>query len=386
MKIDKKSARLLSLDVFRGMTIALMIIVNSPGYSPAYSWLDHAPWHGCTFADLVFPFFVLIMGISLVLTLSKSLARGECVRVLMLNVIKRSALLFLTGLLLNAFPSHFFDLDTLRVFGVLQRIALCYFFAAFLFLTTGLWAQAAIATFLLVFYWLIMTHLSVPGYGVNNLSVEGNLATYIDQLLIAPNHLYQSTFDPEGLLSTLPAIATALLGNLLGMWLIASCKPQETLKRLGLTGIALALGGWLWGLSFPINKALWTSSYVLWTGGLAFLGFAFCFWTIEIKGWKKWCKPFEIFGLNAMSAFILHVLFLKIQAMIHIYHADGQWVNLRVFITESLFGWASPINASLLYAFSYVLFWLVVIWGIHDWRQGKKVKKSACSLDKPVFE
>lgn len=355
----ENSSRLLSLDVFRGITIVLMILVNSPGNETAYSWLEHSVWNGCTLADIVFPFFVFIVGVSLVFALSKALERGASKDKLMLKVLKRSIIIFLIGLFLNAFPHHF-DYSTIRVFGVLQRIAVCYLVAASLFLTTQLRTQALVMVILLIAYWLIMILIPVPGYGTHNLTMEGNLAAYIDRLVFSAPHLYQKVFDPEGFLSTLPAIATTLIGNLTGAWLISQNNQQKKLQGMTIAGILALIAGWIWGLWFPINKGLWTSSYVLWTGGLALLLLGLCYWLIEIKKWKKWSLPFEIFGLNAIAAYFLHIFLLKIQAMIHIAKMDGSPGNLRLFITEHLFGWVSLKNASLMYAFSYVLFLLII--------------------------
>lgn len=353
--------RLLSLDVFRGITVALMIIVNSPGNQTSYQWLEHSLWNGCTLADLVFPFFIFIVGVSTALTLSKAREQKRTRPPLILQIFKRTLILFLVGLLLNAFPSHF-DFSTIRVFGVLQRIAICYFFASLLFLTTKVSTQAIIMMALMIGYWLVMTFFPVPGYGIHDLTPEGNVAAYLDRMIFASTHLYGKIFDPEGLLSTLPAIATALLGNLTGAWLLSTYSHKQKLTGLSIAGFFALLTGWLWGLWFPINKTLWTSSYVLWTGGFALIILAWCYWLIDIKSWKKWSKPFEVFGINAMLAYVLHVVFLKIQALIRLARPDGSPGNLRLFITDHAFGWTSLQRASLLYACSYTLLWLLMIY------------------------
>ena len=371
---DTKYSRLLSLDVFRGITIMIMILVNSPGNRTSFAMLNHSAWNGCTLADLVFPFFVFIVGISSVLTLAKQRAKGMSVHFLLGKITKRTIFLFAIGLLLNGISSHV-DWSTLRIFGVLQRIAICYFFTSLLYLTTRIRTQAFVAVFLLVAYWLVMALVPVPGYGFPYLTMDSNLAAYIDTLFISPSHLYTKTFDPEGLLSTFPAIATALLGNLMGVWLLSVNTPFKKLTGMLLVGIVMAAVGWFWGLFFPINKALWTSSYVLWTGGLAVLIFALCYWLIEIKLWKKWSKPFEIFGVSALLVFILHVLFLKIQAMILICVSDSVTVNLRMFITYKLFPMFELKTASLLYALSYTLFWLLIMTLIYN--EKNRVRKEA---------
>lgn len=352
--------RLRSIDIFRGITVALMILVNSIDDQQAYHWLVHSSWNGCTLADLVFPFFIFIVGVSATLSIAAQRTKGLATSQISYKIIKRTAFLFLIGLLINAFPNHF-DLASIRILGVLQRIAICYFFSALLFLTTSIRTQSIVIGSVLVLYWLAMTMIPVPEFGVNHLSMEGNLAAYIDRLLIPSNHLYTKAFDPEGLLSTIPAIATALLGNVLGAWLLTSKPKTCHLRGMVFTGVIVATWGWLWGLSFPINKTIWSSSYVLWTGGIALLVFSLCYWLIEIKNWRRWSKPFELFGKNAMAAFILHVLFLKFQATIFLSNPEGDFTNLRVFLTTHLFPHASLPNASLMYALTSVGFWLAII-------------------------
>lgn len=356
-----KTTRLLSLDVFRGLTIALMILVNCPGNNQPYPWLEHAVWNGCTLADLVFPFFIFILGVSSVLSLSRALDKGQTRTLLFIKIVKRSALIFTIGLFLNAFPYHF-DFTSLRVFGVLQRIAVCYFATACLYLWSSVRTQAIIVLFLLLGYYILMCFYEVPGYGAGQLSPEGNLAAYIDRLFLSPAHLYGKVYDPEGLLSTLPAIATSLMGNLTGTLLLQPISTERKIQNLCFAGLAGLGIGWLWGCWFPINKTLWTSSYVLWTGGLALLLLAYCHWLIAIKKRLAWTKPFEIFGLNATAAYVLHVFFLKLQFAIPMTNPDGSAGNLRSYLTQCCFGFfASDENAALLYALSYTLFWLLIM-------------------------
>jgi predicted acyltransferase len=353
------TSRLVSLDVFRGITIALMVLVNSPGNETAFPLLAHSAWNGCTLADLVFPFFIFIVGVSLVLALSKHRQQGYSQKALVLTVLKRSLILFCLGLFINAVPFHM-NFATLRVYGVLQRIAICYCAGAVLFLTTRIRTQAIIAAGLLVGYWLVMTLVPVPGYGVASLTPDSNLAAYIDRLVFSSAHLYEKIYDPEGILSTFPAIAGVLLGNLTGAWLQSRfSKPQKMLGLLLAGGLSLLLG-WIWSLDFPINKNLWTSSFVLWTTGLGLLLLALCYGLIDIKGWRRWSKPFEIFGVNAIALYVGHIYLLRLQAMIHLPRQDGSAGHLRFFITEHLFGWTSLKMASLLYAVTYILFWLGV--------------------------
>jgi predicted acyltransferase len=349
--------RLLSLDVFRGLTIAGMILVNSPGNGTAYAQLEHAEWNGCTLTDLVFPFFLFIVGVSLVFSFTKRRERRESDARLLRRVFRRALIIFSLGLVLNGFPHA--HLSTLRIPGVLQRIALCYFFASLLYLKTSIRTLAAIFAILLAGYWLLMTRAMAPGLGAGDLTREGNLAAFVDRALLS-GHMYRPVYDPEGVLSTLPAIATVLLGVFSGRWLQSSFSGKD--KALGLlaAGAAGVMGGRFWNASFPLNKALWTSSYVLFTGGLALILLAVCYWLIEVRGWRAWGRPFEILGVNAIAAYILHILFLKIQNLILMPQPDGAPGNLRFFITNHLFGWASPKDASLLYALSYTFLWLGV--------------------------
>lgn len=355
--------RLLSLDVFRGITIAVMILVNSPGNQFTYAWLEHSAWNGCTLADLVFPFFIVIAGMSSVLALTNLQITGFPNRLLFKIIIKRSAYIFCMGLLLNILPNHF-DLSHLRVSGVLQRIAICYFFSAILFLTTTIRVQSFIIAALLVSYWFLMSGFSAIG----SLSINHNLVGYVDRLILSPRHLYTPTFDPEGLLSTLPAIASALFGNVIGAILVSSRSKPQQLRWIIVAGLILAVLGLVWSRTFPINKLLWSSSYVLWTSGLSFLVFAICFALIDIKHYQSWSKPFLLFGKNALSVYMLHVVFLKIQAIILVPNTNGELVNLRLYITELLFGSFSSQNASLCYATGYTLFWLLILKCLSEWR------------------
>ena len=360
--INVTSQRLLSLDVFRGITIAAMILVNTIVTTP-FAILDHSKWHGCTLADLVFPFFLFAIGVSLSFTLSKQLTQGIPTPLLYGKILKRTLTLFALGLFLNAFPHHLDSQSilTLRVYGVLQRIALCYFFTSVAFITLNLRMQLVLTCIILLGYWYIMTYVPIAHYGAGNLSPEGNVAAYLDRLLFSSVHLYGKVFDPEGLFSTLPAITTTLLGSITGCWLRSNTKtaPQKLLGMIVFAAV-LAILGWFWGQSFPINKALWTSSYVLWTAGLTLGCLATCYWLIEIQRLTIWAKPFELFGLNAIIIFIGHVLFFKLQLMISLPCSNGHFCNARNYILHHVLGWLSLPYASLAYAISSVLFWLLI--------------------------
>lgn len=352
--------RLLSLDVFRGITIAGMILVNNPGtWSAVYGPLRHAEWHGWTPTDLIFPFFLFIVGAAIALAFARRIESGSTKADLYQKIARRSLIIFALGLLMNGFP--FFDLSKIRIPGVLQRIAVCYLLASLIFLWTSWRGQVIAAALLLVGYWALMMHVPVPGIGAGNLSKQWNLAAYIDRALLA-GHLYTPDYDPEGILSTIPAIATTLFGALAGQWLQSDRAPRRKAAGLFVAGIAGLISGWIWNAWFPINKPLWTSSYVLFTAGAALLLLGLCYWVIDIKGYKAWSKPFVIFGVNALAVFVLSSLVAKIMVILEVTRADGSRTTLKAFIYDHLFArWASPANASLAFAICYVLFWLGVM-------------------------
>jgi len=303
--------RLVSLDVFRGATIAAMILVNNPGSSAAYGPLKHARWNGWTPTDLIFPFFLFIVGVSLVFSFASRLRRGDTRRSLVLHTVRRSATIFAIGLLLNGLPH--FTLATWRVPGVLQRIAIAYLAAALITLYWRTNARIAWIAALLIGYWALMRFVPVPGYGIPTLDIpllhpNANLAAYLDRKLMF-GHLWEGTRDPEGVLSTLPAIATALCGVLTGEWLRSSRSPKQKAAGMLAAGVAGIAAGELWGVWFPINKNLWTSSYVFFTAGCALICLAICYWAADVKllrGW--WTRPFIIFGTNAIAAYVISEL------------------------------------------------------------------------------
>jgi predicted acyltransferase len=357
----RESSRLLSLDVFRGITIALMIIVNTPGNREAYSQLDHAEWNGCTMTDLVFPFFLFIVGVSVVFSLSKRLAENRTAG-LAGQIFKRALIIYALGMVLNAIPNY--HPSTIRVLGVLQRIAICYFFSSLLFLKTSLKTQIGITAAALLGYWLAMTYIPVPGFGAGVLTKDGSLASWLDRALLGAHTYRSGVYDPEGLLGTIPALATSMLGVFAGLWLRSARAQGDKVKGLIAAGAVAAGAGWLWGLVFPINKALWTSSYVLFTGGLAMWLLALCYWLIEMKGIRAWGRPFEIFGINAIAAYMLPIFLLKFLVLYKLPVAGAaEPEQLRVILCDQVFGtWLSPLNASAAFAFSYMLLWLGVFW------------------------
>ena len=356
--------RLLSLDVFRGMTIAGMILVNNPGtWEAIHSPLKHAEWHGATPTDFIFPFFLFIVGAAIPLALGRRIEEG-LTKDIYWKIARRSAVIFLLGLFIAAFP--FFDFSTLRIPGVLQRIAVCYLVASLIFLHTGWKQQTFIGIGLLLIYWILMTAIPVPGCEVTTIDDKAcNLSAYLDRTILGVNHIWNlgKVYNPEGILSTLPAIATTLSGVLTGSWLKTKRNDMEKVSGIFFFGVVLISAGWFWDLFFPINKALWTSSYVVYMAGLALCFLGFCYWLIDIKGYQKWAKPFVIFGVNALALYVGAELLAKCLYLIKVTGNGGEPTALQSWIFENVFlPLASPVNASLLYAGCFILFWLFIMW------------------------
>jgi len=359
--------RLISLDVFRGLTIATMVMVNNPGSWNSIYWpLEHAEWNGWTPTDLVFPFFLFIVGVSIPLAFGQRVEVGGTKRDLYLKVVRRTLVIFGLGLFLNGFP--YYHLSEIRIPGVLQRIAVCYFFASIIFLTTKIRTQVIIALALLIVYWLLMTHLAAPGFVAGDLSKEGSLASFIDRLVFGP-HIWKQgkVYDPEGILSTIPAIATALFGVLTGHWLRSNRSPYEKVAGMFVLGAACVMIGWSWNPFFPINKALWTSSYVFFTGGLALQLLALCYWLIDIKNYRAWTRPFVVFGVNAIALYVGVGLMARLIGLIKVPDVDGTKISLQEWIYQHLFlSWSSPVNASLAFAICFILVWLGLMWLLYQ--------------------
>jgi predicted acyltransferase len=356
-------SRLVSLDVFRGITIAGMTLVNNPGTWSAIYWpLEHAEWNGWTPTDLVFPFFLFIVGVSITLSLGRRLEQGAPKGPLFTKAFKRALIIFGIGFFLNLFPQ--FHFATVRIPGVLQRIAVCYLITALIFLSTKVRTQAIIAVALLLIYWIMMTNIAAPGYEAGDLTKEGSLASYVDRLVFGPHVWRQAkVYDPEGILSTIPAISTTLFGVLTGHWLRAERSQFEKAAGLFFAGAVCVMIGWSWNPFFPINKALWTSSYVVFTAGLALQLLALCYWLVDIKGYRRWAWPFIVFGVNAIALFVGSGLMVDTMELIKVPTAIGGSTSLQGWIFRNLFlSWASPINASLAYAIAFILLWLFLMW------------------------
>ena len=454
--------RLISLDVFRGMTIAGMVLVNNPGASPVYWPLEHAEWHGLTPTDWIFPFFLFIVGVSIAISLDRNTTGSERPsRKTYSRIFTRAATIYLLGAAISIVPFFQFqatdapdaikllvwlsfcatifflllrryriaaiclalallgiagmniagynvvpyNFGTLRFGGVLQRISVCYLVTALIFLHTTWRQQVVISVVLLFAYWLIMTVIPVPGCEVTTINDKAcNLAAYLDRLILTENHIWRGgrVYDPEGILSTIPAIVTTISGVLTGLWLISSgegrvtsdegdssklderapsVRPTEdrhsSVRSSPVTrhsslnkvtgmfffGLALLALGLIWNSYFPMNKALWTSSYVLATTGLALLVLASCYWLIDIKGYVKWAWPFRVFGVNALALFVFTAFFARMLSAYRVSGPDGQPISVHRWIMSNVFlPIAQPIDASLMFAISFILLWLFLMW------------------------
>jgi predicted acyltransferase len=424
--------RLISLDAFRGLTIAGMVLVNNPGtWAHIYDPLEHAAWHGITPTDFIFPFFLFIVGVAIPISLGKRVEEGVDRKVYW-KIFSRSVIIFALGLAISVIPFFQFqatdapdwlkmliwlvmtaalfflllrkfaiaavlaaisiagiigmyaagytvvpyNFETMRVFGVLQRIAVCYLIVAMLFLHTNWKQQLGVAVALLLGYWLLMTQIAVPGCEVTTIDDKAcNLAAYIDRVILGENHIWRAgkVFDPEGILSTLPAIATTISGVLTGNWLLSSPSARvvetengERIRKVSglffFGGVLVALG-WIWNIYFPFNKSLWTSSYVVFTSGLALCTLGVCYWLIDIKGYRKWSKPFVIFGVNALALFVFSGIMARMIGAYRVAGLEDKPVALQKWVFDTIYSAiAQPVDASLLYAISFILFWLFLMW------------------------
>jgi predicted acyltransferase len=298
-----ESKRLASLDAFRGFTVAAMILVNNPGsWEHIYEPLEHAKWNGLTPTDLVFPFFLFIMGTSVTLAFSKKRKQESASGSLYLKIFSRTLKIFLLGIFLNLLPD--FNISELRVAGVLQRIAIVYMVCAILFLQTRWKIQLMLGGIILFLYWICMCYIPTPGYEVAMLAPGNNLAAWVDSQLL-PGKMWQGTWDPEGLLSTLPAIVTGIAGMLAGKLLIAEIQVEKKVIGLFISGLLACTLGYMWSWIFPFNKNLWTSSFVLFTGGLASMILASGIFLLDVK---RVIKPFRfgiIYGENAITVYVV---------------------------------------------------------------------------------
>ncbi|MBX2816417.1 MAG: DUF5009 domain-containing protein [Saprospiraceae bacterium] len=359
--------RLTSLDFFRGATIAGMIVVNDPGsWKHVYAPLKHAEWHGVTATDLVFPFFLFIVGVSIALSYTKQLALGREKGAMAKKAAKRAAIIFLLGMLLTLFPK--FDFANLRLVGVLPRIALVFLACSLMFIYMSPKRMFWIGAGLLLFYWLVMMYIPLPGVGEVMLEPGQNMAAWIDGY-ITPGRMYRTTWDPEGLFSTLPAIASGLSGIAVGLiWLRKETDVSARIMWMFTLGFVYFFIGNIWGWFFPMNKHIWTSSYVLHTSGLAAMGFAASIVIIDVMKIKTGTKMFVVFGLNAIAAYVLHGLLFKVA---RIFTGEGPTVGAQ--FTELMMGAGlEPKLASLSWALLYLAICYVPIYALY--RKGVFIK------------
>nr|WP_315207410.1 DUF5009 domain-containing protein [uncultured Flavobacterium sp.] len=408
--------RLISLDVFRGFTILLMTIVNNPGsWAAIYPPLAHAKWHGCTPTDLVFPFFIFIMGSAIPFAMPTK----QFDYTVFNKIIVRSLRIFCLGLFLNYFSKiellglegisllllrliitfavayallgnfslkvktylvfgifaillilaygQIEAFQEVRIPGVLQRIGIVYFFISLLYLKTNLKTQLLAAASILLGYWIVMAFVPVPGFGAANFEKGTNLAAWLDNLVLK-GHLWSvsKTWDPEGILSTLPAVATGILGMFIGQILNLKIQQTEILKKIAAVGFALLIAGLLWSLLFPLNKSIWTSSYVLYTAGIATICLTVLYFLIDIANYKKWTKLFLIWGVNPMIVFFFSGIIPRVLSSITIQNPKiaSEQINLQSYFYKFCIVpvFSYPMNASLTFAVLYAIFWSLILW------------------------
>jgi len=411
--------RLTSLDVFRGFTIFLMTIVNNPGnWEAIYPPLEHAKWNGCTPTDLVFPFFIFIMGAAISFAMPNKKLDSETFT----KIAARSLRIFCLGLFLNFFGkiaifglegisllvvrllitlvvfyalignfsskvklylaliiltilfflaySGIEEYQTVRIPGVLQRIGIVYFFSSLLYTKTKQKTQILVAIGLLLLYWGLMTLIPIPGIGAANFEKGTNFASWLDGIILK-DHMWFSTktWDPEGFLSTIPAIASGIIGLLIGQIINSPLQKLEIVKKTLIVGVSITILGVIWNFVFPINKSLWTSSYVLFTSGLATLCLAFLYYIIEVINYKKWTQFFLIWGVNPMFVFFFSPIISRTMSAIEIQNPSmiTSKINLEDYFYSFIVvpSFDNPLNASLAFALYYAIFWSFILWVLH---------------------
>ena len=357
--------RLMSLDFFRGITIAAMILVNNPGnWAHVYPPLLHAQWHGWTPTDLIFPFFLFIVGVSITLAFSAKKKNNVPAYDLHGKIIRRTLILFALGLFLSGFPLY--DLTSIRIPGVLQRIAVCYLFASLIFLHTGVKMQAVWAVGFLLIYWAAMEWFPVPGVGTGSYEPGANFSAWVDSYFLH-GHVWSKTktWDPEGIFSTLPAISTTLFGVLTGHMLRLKIAPVKIVTWMLVAGsIAIAVGA-AWHYRLPINKSLWTSSYALFMSGMALVALGISYYLIDIRGWRRGIKPFCVYGMNAITVFVLSGIVGRLLYLIK-WPSGEEVISLKEWLVNTFFlTWLSPVNASLAYALCFVFISYLAIYYLY---------------------
>ncbi|MEW6372379.1 MAG: heparan-alpha-glucosaminide N-acetyltransferase domain-containing protein [Pseudomonadota bacterium] len=375
------SGRLDSLDAFRGFTIAAMVLVNNPGdWSNLYSQLAHAPWHGWTFTDTIFPFFLFIGGVSMALSLGRLAAAGADKPRLLLKLAKRAMLIFLIGFLLNLIP--YFNFEKVRIPGVLQRIALCTLLAAPIVVYCGWRMQLAIIAVLLTVYSALMLFYPVPGIGAGVLEPGKDFGAWIDRMVLDGHMWVQSkTWDPEGLFSTLPALCSQLFGVLAGRFLLSKLNRTEQTVWMLLAGLLFVWLGVIFdSILMPINKSLWTPSYCLLMTGWALLIFSAFFWLLDVNSYRalreaaaRWTHPFKIYGMNALFIFAFSGLVAKMLGFIKLDQPDGGTLSLGRSLYAPIRDLPiGAVNSSVLYALLFNACMFAIAWFM--WRRKWFVK------------
>jgi predicted acyltransferase len=382
--------RLVSLDVYRGLTVAGMILVTDPGTYGAVYWpLLHAQWDNPTPTDMIFPSFLFIVGMALTLSFASRIERGFDRGRLALHLLRRSAIIFVLGLAINGFPDY--NWPNMRLPGILQRIAVCYLFGGLLYLVcdrpeirsdaarrrVGNRFIAAVIAALLSSYWALLKLVPVPGFGAGNLDSRGNLAAYIDRAVFGTHHMwaygttpgYGVTFDPEGILSTVGALATLLIGILAGEWMRSAHSARRKILGLLVCGAVMVFASWLLHPLLPINKKIWTSTFTLESGGVSLVAFALFYWIVDVKRWRWWTGTALVLGTNSILAFVLSSVITTFLDRIHIPDANGAPVTLHQWLYQHWFAlWMAPVNASLAYAIMIVLLNIAILWPLYHRR------------------
>src|SRR6202167_4781720 len=364
--------RLISLDVVRGITIAFMIMVNNNGGPGSWRFMNHATWNGLTPTDLVFPTFVFVVGVSVVFAFDARLARGATRAKLAWHTVQRAAVLILLGIVVNSFP--FFQLPHMRFYGVLQRIAICYLVVGLFYLWDNrAWTKVVALVVALVGYWVLVRWVPIPGVGMPGrdvpfMDMTQNLVSWIDRLVF-PHHLYlyapdHNVRDPEGLLSDLPAIGTALLGVLTGLWLRSDKTASFKANGLAVGALCSLALGYFWALWFPLNKNMWTSSFVLVAAGYSLALLTFAFWAIEVRGWRKgWTGVWVVFGSNAIAAYMVSELLPGVLDNVTVPDGPGRHAVLNFAIFEHVFAHIpNPHWAAFAYSVTFTAVCFIPVW------------------------
>lgn len=366
--------RLASLDAFRGLTIALMIVVNCPGDTDAvFSFLGHSAWNGWTFADTVFPSFIFIVGVSLVFSLAKreGTTTSDDLKI-EFRILRRSIVLFALGLFLNSFPT--FQMSNIRIPGVLQRIAICYFFTSLIVLKSGLRGRILWLVGTLASYWLIIRFVPVPGIGAGVIEPGQNFASWIDSIFLK-GHMwsyYDNSWDPEGIVSTIPAIGTTLFGVLTGQWLMSPASERRKVAGMVCAGVVLLTAACILDRWMPINKNIWTSTFSIFMAGLALVFLAIFHWLIDVAGVSRWAKPFIILGLNPITIYVLSEVFDNLLRSLDLV-SKGNKMSCQLFLFQSFcIPLAEEKTASVLYALGILMCMFVVAWLM--WRKRLFIK------------